>query len=227
MYRRLGLAVLFSAILPVAACNTGGGLVSANNPLNPTPAPSAGPTAKPTATPVGPSPTPTAIGPTPSPTPTAAACAAPPPDPNTSTVTLTGSTQTVNVPCFGDFTSTAIVPPSNAAGFTVALASSTDNNLGGVPDSNYGTPIVYTSLEPSSSITFASASATIQTTVTSPSKISAGHTYALQVYVPAFTASIQNVKGIKPSGHSITFGIVPPGGAFPSIEAVVIVYQSS
>lgn len=206
------------ATLPVTACNTGGGLVSGNNPLNPTPAPSAAPTATPTATPVGPTPTPT---------PTAAACTAPPPDPNTSTITLTGAMQTVQVPCFGDFSSFAVVPPSDGAGATVGLASSTDQNLGGVPDSSYGTPIVYTSLFPSRSLNFSGSAPAIVTTVTSPSKIAAPHTYAVQVYVPSFGVSIQNVKGLKPTGHSVTFNIVPPGGAFPSVEAVVIMYRSS
>jgi hypothetical protein len=215
MYRRLGFGALFLAVFALSACNTGGGLVSANNPLNPTPAPSAAPT---------PTPSPTVK---PSPSPTAAACAAPPPDPNTATITLTGAQQTVQVPCFGDYTASAVVPASNGKGFTVALAASTDKNLGAVPDTSKGTPIGYTSLQPSSSITFNDASATITTSVTSPSKIGAPHTYTMQVYVPDFAAAIQTVTGIKPSGHTITFGIAPPGGSFPAIDAIVIVYQSS
>jgi hypothetical protein len=233
MDRRLGFGALCVAIVALSACNTGGGVVTANNPLNPTPAPSAGVTATPTAGPPTPTPSPTPVGPTPtpsptpSPTPTAAVCGAPPPDPNTATITLTGAQQTVIVPCFGDFTSTAIVPAGNGAGVTVALAASTDKNLGGVADSKYGTPIVYTSLQPSTSITFNGTAPSITTTITSASKVSAPHTYAVQVYVPNFGAAIQTVTGLKPSGHTITFPIVPPGGAFPAIEAVVIVYQSS
>jgi hypothetical protein len=245
MYRRLGFGALLGATLTVTACNTGGGLVSANNPLNPTPAPTvaatptptAGPSAKPTATPTaGPSAKPTATptaGPTakptatPTATPTAAACGAPPPDPNTSTITLTGVQQTIAVPCFGNFTSSASVPASNGKGLTVALASSTDNNLGAVPDSTYGTPIIYTSLQPKGAITFTDSKAAIATTLTSPANIGAPHTYAIQVYVPLLDSAIQTVTGIHPTGHSITFGVAPPGGSFPALEAVVIVYQSS
>jgi hypothetical protein len=45
--------------------------------------------------------------------------------------------------------------------------------------------------------------------------------------VPSFGFAIQTIPGLKPTGHSITFDIAPPGGAFPAIEAVVILYQSS
>jgi hypothetical protein len=192
-------------------------LVTANNPLNPTPAPSAAPTATPT---VGPSSKPTT-------TPTPAACTAPPPDPHTSTITLTGAQQVVTVPCFGDYSSTATVPANGGQGVSVALAASTDKNLGGVADSTYGTPIVYTSLEPNSGITFNDSTAAISTTVTSPKNIGAPHTYAVQVYVPQFGISLQNITGIHPSGHTISFSIAPPGGSFPATEAVVIVYRSS
>jgi len=217
MYRRLGFGALVGAALTVTACNTGGGLVSANNPLNPTPAPSAAATPTPTAAPTA---KPTA-------TPTAAACTAPPPDPNTSTITLTGAQQTIAVPCFGNFTSSASVPASNGKGLTVALASSSDQNLGGVPDASYGTPILYTSLLPSAAITFTSSTAPIATTLTSTANIGAPHTYAIQVYVPLLGVPIETVTGIHPTGHSIEFGVAAPGGTFSAVEAVVIVYQSS
>jgi hypothetical protein len=218
MYRRIGFGLLLAATVTASACNTGGGLVSANNPLNPTPAPTGA--ATPTPVPSG------GATPTPSPTPTAAACSAPPPDPNTATITLTGNKQTITVPCFGPFNSTAVVPAGSDAGLTVALAASTDKNLGGVSDPTYGKPLEYTSLQPSAQIIFTGANPAIVTTLTSPA-IAAPHTYAMQVYVPAFFAAIQTVTGLHPSGHSITFSVVPPGGAFPPVEAVVIVYQSS
>jgi hypothetical protein len=193
----------------------------------PTVKPTATPTAKPTATPT---PKPTAT-PTPKPTATPTAtppsCPAPPLDPNSATVTLSGSQQTVTVPCFQDFTGSAVVPANGNAGDTITLQSSTDKNFGAVASSSYGTPIVYTSLQPASSVTFNNSSATIATTVTSPSKISPGHTYAVQAYVPSFGVSIQNITGIVPTGHSLTFNIAPPGGAFPAIQAVIILYQSS
>jgi hypothetical protein len=107
------------------------------------------------------------------------------------------------------------------------IQSSTDKNFGAVASSSYGTPIVYTSLQPASSVTFNNSSSTIATTVTSPSKISPGHTYAVQAYVPSFGVSIQNITGIVPTGHSLTFNIAPPGGSFPAIQAVIILYQSS
>jgi len=217
---KLGFCALLGATLTATACNTGGGLVSANNPLNPTPAPTAAATPTPTA---GPTAKPTA---TPTATPTAAACSAPPPDPNTSTITLTGAQQTVAVPCFGNFTASASVPASNGKGLTVALATSTDNDLGAAPDSTFGTPIIYTSLQPSAAITFNVSTAAIATTLTSTA-IGAPHTYAIQVYVPEFGTAIQTITGIHPTGHSITYGIAPPGGSFPALEAVVIVYQSS
>jgi hypothetical protein len=119
------------------------------------------------------------------------------------------------------------VPASNGNGLTVALATSTDKNLGAVPSSTYGTAILYTSLQPSGAITFTSSTAAIATTLTSAANIGAPHTYAIQVYVPQFDAAIQTVTGIHPTGHSITFNVVPPGGTFPALEAVVIVYQSS
>jgi hypothetical protein len=218
MYRRLGLGVLLGATLIATACNTGGGLVSANNPLNPTPAPTGAVTPTPSPTPSG--------GPKPTPSPTPAACSAPPPDPNTATITLTGNKQMITVPCFGTFSSTAIVPPGGGAGVTVALGASTDNNLGGVADTTYGKPLIYTSLEPNGPVTFNGTSPAIVTTLTSTT-IAAPHRYAMQVYVPAYGIALQTVTGIKPTGHSITFSVVPPGGTFPPLEAVVIVYQSS
>jgi hypothetical protein len=174
----------------------------------------------------GPAPTP-APSPTPSPTPTAAACAAPPPDPNTSTVTLTGKKQTITVPCFGDFTLSAVVPASSAGGVSIQLASSTDNQLGSTTTASDGTPLEYTSLFPSATIAFNSATATIATTVTSPSKIAAPHTYTVEVYVPALGYALQTITGLKPTGNSITYQISPPGGSFPGIAAIVILYQSS
>jgi outer membrane biosynthesis protein TonB len=191
----------------------------------PTVKPTATPTAKPTATPtVKPTATPTAK---PTATPTAAACPAPPLDPNSATITLTGSQQTVTVPCFKDFTGSAVVPANGNAGDSITIQSSTDKNFGAVANSSYGTPIVYTSLQPASSVTFNNSSATISTTVSSPSEIGAGHTYAVQAYVPSFGAAIQTITGIKPTGHSLNFNIAPPGGSFPAIQAVIILYQSS
>ena len=214
---------------PGSATPTPTATPSAKPTASPTPTakPTATPTASPTATPTPtakPTATPTAQ---PTATPTAAACKAPPPDPNSASITLTGNQQTVNVPCFGDFTSTAVIPANANAGTTVALQTSTDNNLGSAPTASDGTPIEYTSLFPSMSITFNSSTATIDTTVTSPSKIAAPHTYTVEVYVPSFGVAIQTITGLKPTGHSISFKIVPPGGAFPGIQAIVILYQSS
>jgi hypothetical protein len=63
--------------------------------------------------------------------------------------------------------------------------------------------------------------------VSSPSKIAAPHTYTVEVYVPVLGYALQTITGLKPTGHSITYGIVPPNGSFPGITAVVILYQSS
>jgi hypothetical protein len=154
-------------------------------------------------------------------------CPAPPKDPNTSTVTLTGVQQTVTLPCFSDFTGSAIAPANSNKGDTIALEVSTDKNFGATASSTYGTPIIYTSLTPAKSVTFSNSSASIATTVTSPTKINPGHTYAIQAYIPSFGVSIQNTTGIVPKGHTITFNITPPGGTFPAIQAVIILYQSS
>ncbi len=140
---------------------------------------------------------------------------------------MTGNQQTVNLPCFGDFTTTAVVPANGSAGDTIALETSTDKNFGAAASSTYGTPIAYTSLTPASGVVFNNSSASIPTTVTSPSQINPGHTYAIQAYVPTFGISIQNVTGIVPTGHTVSFNISPPGGTFPGIQAVIILYQSS
>ncbi len=161
--------------------------------------------------------------------PTAVAkCTAPPPDPNASNVTLTGAAQTVTVPCFKDYTAVASVPASNAKGVVVKLEASNDKTLGAVANTRYGTPLVYTSLTPNKTVTFTNSKSVILTTVSSPSAIAAPHIYAMQVYVPSFHAAIQTVANIKPvtGTHEIRFNIAPPGGQFPAIQAVVIVYKT-
>lgn len=212
-----------------SACDSNGGTVTPNNPLNPTAQPTAivVPTATPTATPMA-TPTP-APGPTATPTaPPVVTCAAPPPDPNTGAVTLTGAVQTIAVPCFGTFTSTATVSANQSAGATIALGASTDKTQGAVPNSNgnYGTPILYTSLQPNRAISFNSATATIPTVVTS-STIGAPHTYAVQSYVPALGGPNATITKLVPTGHSVRFALPTVGGGFPAIQVIVILYQTT
>jgi hypothetical protein len=160
---------------------------------------------------------------------TAVKCAAPPPDPNTSSITLSGRAGSVHVPCFKDFTAVATVPVSKAEDAVVKLAASTDKMLGAVVDKKLGTPIIYTSLTPSKAVTFTSKTATIVTEVLSPSEIAAPHTYAVEVYVPAYKLAIQTITDVKPipKTHEIKFSISTLGGVFPALEAVVIVYRST
>jgi hypothetical protein len=220
MQLRFAFGALVFVALGLGACDSNGGVVTPNNPLNPTatPRPVASATVAPTATP-----TPTAA-------PASAAplvCAAPPPDPDTSTVTLTGAAQTISVPCFGTFLSTATVSANHSAGATIALGTSTDQAQGAVPNSNgnYGTPILYTSLTPSQGLSFDSATATIPTVVTS-STIGAPHTYTVQSYIvglgPLFTS-----PAFAPVGNSLSFALPTQGGAFPAVHLVVIVYQTT
>lgn len=159
----------------------------------------------------------------------AATCKSPPPDPTTSTVVLTGTAETVRPPCYKDFNATAAVPANSGKGVSVKLEVSTDKTLGGVPNKKFGTPIVYTSLTPSKTITFDKKPAALLTVVASPSQIFAPHTYSAQVYVPAFGGVIESVANLKvpPNTHEIRFNIDPPGSQFPGIEAVVIVYRQT
>lgn len=212
------LRLVFAALSIVAlasACDSNGGSVTPNNPLNPT----AQPTATATAVPP-PTPTPTA--------PPVVSCAAPPPDPNTGSVTLTGAAQTIAVPCFGSFTSTATVSANQSAGATIAFGVSTDKMQGAVPnsDANHGTPILYTSLQPNRSLAFDSSTATIPSVITS-STIGAPHTYTVQSYVPALGGPNATFANIVPAGHSVRFALPTVGGGFPAIQVIVILYQTT
>lgn len=233
---RLAFAALSMAAL-ASACDSNGGVVTPNNPLNPTAAPTgiivrpATPTPQPTTTPV-PTATPTGAAPTatPAPTPTPTAppalvCSAPPPDPNTGSITLTGAVQTATVPCFGTFLSTTTIPANTSAGATVAFAVSTDQAQGAVPNAAEGTPILYTSLHPSATIQFTSTTPAIATAITSAT-IGAPHTYAIQSYVPAFGIAQQTITGLVPTGHTVRFSLTP-GAVFPAVQVIVILYRSS
>ncbi len=241
MSSRLVLGALFVSALGLAACDSHGGDVTPNNPLNPTPPPSGAPTSSPTTKPsamptaspsIKPTPTPT-TGPsaTPVPTPTGAVCAAPPPDPNTSTIPLAGGMQAVPVPCFKDFTSTATIPAGTVAnGASLQLAATTDSGAFGIPnDPTAGTRLITTSIAVTATITLGNSN--IPTTVTSPSMINVGHTYEVENFL-GFGGGPPNktstTTGLAPSGHTISFNVVDPAGmGFPmGATAFVVVYQN-
>ena len=213
MQLRLAFGTLIVLALGLGGCDSKGGLVTPNDPLNPTATPRPAATATPT--------------PAPSYVPVPVVCNAPPPDPNTSSVTLTGAAETVDVPCFRAFLSTASVPANNSAGATIAFAVSTDQAQGAVAnaDANHGTPILYTSLTPSRALSFVSPTATIPTVVTSL-LIGAPHTYTVQSYVPGL-GPLFTSPAFAPVGNSLSFALPTRGGAFPAVHVVVIIYQTT
>jgi len=157
------------------------------------------------------------------------ACAAPPPDPVATSLTLTGAVQAVTLPCYGDTTIVATIPANDstpANPITTAIAVSGLNMFGAVIDPTKGTPIGFTSLSPSRTITFTPSTAPIQTQFTSPSLVTAGHTYNFVVEVREFNyAHIQSGTATQ-SGSTLSFGIVSPGGTFNGgLHAIVIIYR--
>lgn len=211
--------------LALAACDSKAGIVEPSA-FNPTPSPS------PTATPIGiatPTPTPVPGGPTPTPTPVAPACAAPPPDPVSTTLELIGPAATVTLPCFADTQITASIPANNgtaAAPISVAVQISQTNNLGSKPSTTKGTVIGYTSLSPNNTVSFTPATAAIQTTFTSPSLVTAGHTYSFEAQVKNFNDAVIQSGTATQSGDTLSFGIAPPGGAFNGgLDAIIVLYR--
>ena len=193
-------------------------------PPTATPKPTASPTPKPTATPtVAPTTKPTA-------TPTPAGCAAPPPDPVTATLTLTGAVQSVTLPCYKDTKIVATIPANNstaASPITVAVAVSDDQSLGAKATPAAGETVIgYTSLSPSATVNFTPSTATIATSFSSPSLITAGHTYRFEVQVTEFGDAVIQSGSATLSGDTLSFGVAPPGGSFNGgLHAVVVLYK--
>ena len=232
MSLRLSIGVVFLGALGLAACDSHGGDVTPNNPLNPTVSPSGQPTTSPTGTPTPAPPTatpttaPTGPTPTPLPTATVAVCSAPPPDPNATTIPLTGGMQTITVPCFHDFTTTATIPSGTVAnGASLALQATTDSGAFGIPsDATAGTRLLTTSIAVTATITLGNPN--ISTAVTSQSSINPGRTYTVENYLG--TTQTAKVTGLSPTGHTLTFNVTDPAGTvFPvGVTAYVVVYQN-
>jgi hypothetical protein len=197
---------------------------------SPTPTVGATATATPTATPTA-----TAA---PTATPTAAAiCPTPYPDPNSTTVPIVGNgqAQTVNVPCYADFTGVSTIPAGTTAppGTYANIAVTNDANAFSVPtDPNAGTRLLTTSISVTQTVTLGNPS--IATVVTSPSMINTGHTYEAELYLLLFkggkpTAEPQDYQtNLVPTGHSISFNVTNPAGDTFSAGPVayVIIYQN-
>jgi hypothetical protein len=140
---------------------------------------------------------------------------------------VSGAAQNVVFPCFADFTASVSLPVNSGAGVTLALASSSDMNLGAVTNPSDGTPLLFLGLEPSNNITY-NAGSSIFATVASASQISAGHLYTVQVVEPGLTIVLETLTNLVPSGDTLTFNIAPAfSGTITPVEYVVIVYRSS
>jgi hypothetical protein len=228
MDRRLVFGALFSLTLGLGACSTGGGSVTSPNPLNPTPAgsgtiaPSSAPSSSASASPTPAASASPSPGASPSPTSSAGAnCAANDPGtPATVTTPLPPNGGTLTLPNFGDLTGTANAPAidsSDQQGQTVTIKISNTNfdNVsyasGNTPQT--GSPIVFTSLNVSANVMFASSTPMIPTTVTGSCEINAPHTYSVGLYT--FGSQTQLVSGIVPNGHAITFTLNVPIQTFP------------
>ncbi len=111
------------------------------------------------------------------------------------------------------------ISASNQAGQTVTIKISNQNfdsvaySSGNTPQT--GTPIVFTALNVSANVTFASSTPMIPTTVTGACEITAGHTYSVGLYT--FGSQAQLVTGIVPSGNTISFTLNVPLQTFPMV----------
>jgi hypothetical protein len=123
------------------------------------------------------------------------------------------------LPTFGDVTGSATTSAlSSGSGSQVTIKVSNQNfdSVANVSSNQAGTPILYTSLAVSQSVTFATPS--IATVVTSQCLILPNHTYNVGLYVFGSPAGSQyGATNVVPNGHTISFSIgVPLGGTFPS-----------
>lgn len=241
MNKRLLGVVIAALAFSVSACNSGGGLVTAQGSPKPKPTATANTTATPVATPT-PVLTPTPISSasatpsshpsmTPSPTPTYTQLSA--------TYTLTASGENITFPPDGDATGGSNVPPITTPSVQLDLTESNTQIAGAAsnPSTACSEPIYwYATLDlngtQSQSTTFTSSD--IPITFSSPTLVTSGHTYGLCVIALGlvvqddFNKKIGGAPPVSPSGDTVDLTLVIPsflGNSFPNNTIASVFFE--